>query len=192
MAHVLPHPRRTLRWRRTRGWDSLAALLIVAVLVVGVRLAAAPPDAAEAAVLPPPVEAPADVVGAARVIDGDGLWVDGVEIRLSGIDAFELRQTCGEVECGVEARRALHRMVADRTVACRFVDQDRYGRQVSTCSVDGVDIGGVLVRGGNAVAYTKYSDAYVEAEAAARSARIGAWASEARYISPSEWRQLNS
>lgn len=176
-----------MRRRRLRGWDSLAVILLVAAIVVGARLTTAPPDAAEAASPPPPVEASADVTGAARVIDGDGLWVEGVEIRLSGIDAFELRQTCGDIECGVEARRALHRLVADRTVACRFVDQDRYGRQVSTCSVDGVDIGGLLVRGGHALAYTRYSTAYVDEEAAARAARAGAWAGDV--VAPSDFRR---
>ena len=33
--------------------------------------------------------------GVARVIDGDSLVVDGVKIRLAGIDAFERDQVCG-------------------------------------------------------------------------------------------------
>lgn len=184
MAHALHFPKGPrLRW--PRGLDKLAAGAIAAAFIIGLRLLTAPPEAAEAA--PSAPSTATDVIGPARVIDGDGLWVQGVEIRLHGVDAFELRQTCGEVECGLDARRALHRMVADRTVACRFVDQDRYGRQVSTCSVDGVDIGGVLVREGHALAYTTYSTAYVDEEAAARAAHAGAWAGEV--TPPSEWRR---
>ncbi|MCB1484044.1 MAG: thermonuclease family protein, partial [Hyphomicrobiaceae bacterium] len=37
---------------------------------------------------------PADVRGAARVIDGDSLYVGQNEVRLKGIDAPEGRQTC--------------------------------------------------------------------------------------------------
>lgn len=185
MAHVLPLSGHR-RPRLPRGLDRLAAGTLAAVLVLGLRLLTVPPGAAEASA--PPTAVPgADVTGPARVIDGDGLWVQGVEIRLHGVDAFELRQTCGDVECGVEARRALHRLVADRTVACRFVDQDRYGRRVSTCSVDGADLGAALVRDGHALAYTRYSAAYVADEAAARAARAGAWAGEV--TAPSEWRR---
>lgn len=186
MAHALHFPRGP-RLRLPRGLDKLAVGGFAAALIIGLRLLTAPPETAEAAPAPSAPVAGADVSGPARVIDGDGLWVQGVEIRLSGVDAFELRQTCGDVECGVEARRALHRMVADRTVACRFVDRDRYGRQVSTCSVDGVDIGGALVREGHALAYTQYSTAYVDEEAAARAAHAGAWAGEV--TPPSEWRR---
>lgn len=185
MAHALHFPRGP-RPRFPRGLEKLAAGGFAAVLIIGLRLLTSPPETAEAAAPPPPV-AGADIVGSARVIDGDGLWVQGVEIRLHGIDAFELRQTCGDVECGLDARRALHRLVADRPVACRFVDQDRYGRQVSTCSVDGADIGAALVRQGHALAYTTYSNAYVGDENAARAARAGAWAGDV--TPPSDWRR---
>jgi len=190
MAHVLTFPlgRRKSRW--PRALKPASAILIAAVVVIALRMAASPPAPANAAALPAPPPVSADVVGSARVIDGDGLWVEGVEIRLSGVDAFELRQTCGDLACGVDARRALHRMVADRTVACRFLEQDRYGRQVSTCSVDGIDVGAVLVREGHALAYTRYSTAYVDEEAAARADRAGAWAGEV--VAPSDWRRARA
>lgn len=38
--------------------------------------------------------AAADIVGTARVVDGDTIVVEGVTIRLEGIDAPEHAQTC--------------------------------------------------------------------------------------------------
>lgn len=174
-----------LRWSRQADQLLVAGGLLAAL--VALRMLTLPPDVAAAAEVPPAAVVRADVVGPARVVDGDGLWVEGVEIRLHGVDAFELRQTCGDLACGVEARRALHHLVADKTVACTIVDRDRYGRSVSTCSVDGQDLGRALVRSGNAVAYARYSTAYVADEQAARAAHAGAWASD-EVMAPSDWR----
>ena len=188
MAHVLPFPRGDRRFHWSRRSQTIAAGFAVLAVLITLRLIVSPPSVAEASVIEvadaPPVTA--DLVGPARVIDGDGLWINGVEVRLNGVDAFELRQTCGDVECGIEARRALHRMVADRTVACHIMDRDRYGRSVSACTVDGVDIGAALVREGHALAYTRYSTAYVDEEAAARAEHAGAWAGVV--TAPSDWR----
>ncbi len=54
--------------------------------------------------------AQAEISGQARVIDGDTIEVAGQHIRLHGIDAPELRQTCwdksGEFMCAVGCRAA--------------------------------------------------------------------------------------
>ena len=36
----------------------------------------------------------ADVTGKSRVIDGDTIWIGDTKIRLHGIDAPEMKQTC--------------------------------------------------------------------------------------------------
>jgi endonuclease YncB( thermonuclease family) len=128
----------------------------------------------------------ADITGSAQVIDGDSLVVAGVEIRLYGIDAPEYRQTCFRRgrpwACGVDAARTLRALIASRPVGCRAREEDRYGRTVATCSVDGRDLGAAMVSGGHAVAY----GAYQQEERAARNAGRGIWSS--RFERPADWR----
>ena len=65
----------------------------------------------------------ADVVGSARVIDGDTLEISGQRIRIHGIDAPEGRQTCTRGQaawlCGhtSKAMRALRGLWAGEFVA---------------------------------------------------------------------------
>ncbi len=127
-----------------------------------------------------------------RVIDGDSLLVDGREVRLHGIDAVELHQTCREPAgrewpCGRLARAHLRKLVRDRSLTCRTIDEDRYGRIVARCVTDeGMDVAERMVRDGWAVAYVRHSPAYVMAERDARDARRGIWAG--RFTPPEEWR----
>lgn len=129
------------------------------------------------------------VAGAARAIDGDSLRVAGREIRLAGLDAPELRQTCrrdGQAyACGEAARAELRRMIAGGAVACAVQGRDKYGRDLARCSVQGEDIGASLVRRGFAVAYGDYA----EEEEQARRARLGLWAGT--FDPPSDWRKAH-
>ena len=140
-----------------------------------------------------PALALADIAGPARVIDGDTLEINGERIRLHGIDAPEMRQSCwrdGKVwRCGGDAANALAGMIASRAVACRKLDRDSYGRMVSKCRVAGEDLGEWMVLNGWAVAYVYFSYEYSRAEQRAKSARRGIWASE--FEMPWEWRRAN-
>ncbi len=122
----------------------------------------------------------------ARITDGDTLRLGAVRVRLFGIDAPESHQLCtgadgGAWECGKAAARRLAELAAVGTVRCEPQDTDRYGRLVSICTANGVDLGGELVAEGLARAYVRYSDIYLAAEAEARAAGRGLWqgASEA-------------
>ena len=135
------------------------------------------------------------VRGHAQVIDGDSLRVNGVEIRLHGIDAPEFRQTCFDgagrrYACGRRATEHMRRLVAGRVITCRKVTTDRYGRMVAVCRRDdGRDIGRRMVRDGWAVAFVRYSRRYVSDERTARNARRGLW--RGRFIMPALWRRMN-
>jgi endonuclease YncB( thermonuclease family) len=115
------------------------------------------------------------IVGSARVIDGDSIVVAGTEIRIYGIDAPESRQTCRKAgrswPCGRVATDAMRTMVAGREIQCRPREQDRYGRTVAICLTEGLDLGAAMVKGGHAVSY----GAYGADERDARDARRGIW-----------------
>lgn len=117
---------------------------------------------------------------AAEVVDGDGLRLQGVVIRLHGIDAPEHDQTCQNAEgaiwrCGETATDRLAQMIADTMVTCRELDRDRYDRSVARCEAGGVDLAEAMVAEGLSWAYLRYSDTYAPAETMARQQGIGIW-----------------
>ncbi|MFG1480830.1 thermonuclease family protein [Xanthobacter sp. V4C-4] len=126
--------------------------------------------------------------GAATVVDGDTLLLRGRRIRLEGLDAPELAQSCerdgAAWPCGKTARFALAELVQRGDVFCSASGEDAYGRALARCTVGGVDIAEELVRQGLAVAYGRRG--YTAAEAEARAARRGMWAG--RFQAPRDYR----
>lgn len=124
----------------------------------------------------------ADVVGAVRVIDGDTFDVGGQRVRIHGIDAPEVGQTCDDAEgrvwpCGAFVKEEVSRRYQGATATCEEVEQDRYGRSVAKCFVDGNDVGEAIVSDGWAQAYRQYSMDYDLAEKTAQVLGLGLWAS---------------
>ena len=133
-----------------------------------------------AAVTGPGANDPAIVTGQGRVVDGDTLDVGQTRVRLEGIDAPEMAQTCqtatGENwDCGKAAAAFLRAMVQQRDLACDRTGSDLYHRTLATCFEDGTDINEAMVRAGMAWAFVRYSQAYVAAEADARERKVGVW-----------------
>lgn len=128
------------------------------------------------------VAAPAVALdGRARVVDGDTIALGGETIRLHGIDAPEIGQRCAlasgrQADCGAIARDALRARIGGARVSCTGSERDRYGRLVARCSAGGEDIGRFMVAQGHAVAYRRYSDAYVPDERRAEAEGRGFWA----------------
>jgi endonuclease YncB( thermonuclease family) len=125
-----------------------------------------------------------EVAGPAEVIDGDTLRVGAETIRLEGIDAPEIGQSCRDAAgkawaCGRAARDRLAALIKGRAVACHGAVVDPYHRLVATCRVDGRDIDRVMVEEGLAWAFRRYSTTYASSEDAARAARIGIWSGTA-------------
>jgi endonuclease YncB( thermonuclease family) len=131
--------------------------------------------------------------GRARAVDGDSLDIAGERVRLLGIDAPELHQTCADAAgddypCGRDAARALADLVRGKPVTCTPLDHDRYDRDVVRCTADGRDLGDAMVRSGHAVELARFSSgAYTAAEREARAARRGLWAG--RFEEPAAWRR---
>ena len=136
--------------------------------------------------------APAEALsGRARVIDGDTIEVGKTRVRLHGVDAPESGQSCvasgARWPCGRRATRALAGRLGGRAVTCEERDRDRYGRIVAVCRQDGRDINAWLVAEGWALAYRRYSRAYLGEEQRARAGRKGMWRGE--FVVPWDWRR---
>lgn len=127
-----------------------------------------------------------EVSGPTFVVDGDTLDVRGQRVRLAGIDAPELHQTCGEEghlwNCGEMARIALQAEVNTGAVRCRGRAFDIYHRLIATCFVGDVDIGEQMVSSGLAIA----DGAYRATELEARVTRRGIWFGP--FQRPVDWR----
>ena len=134
----------------------------------------------------------ADITGKPRVIDGDTIHIGDTKIRLHGIDAPEIKQTCRtskgkEQMCGVLAKQALERLVKGQDVTCKGDTRDRYKRLIAVCYVGQLNINEQMVADGWALAYRRYSTDYVRAETLAKSRREGMWRTE--FVPPWKWRK---
>lgn len=183
MATVIPFG------RRRSGAPRIAGLMLFALLLGGLALFQAWQST-------PSAMAPGAPLLAVQAVDGDTLRSASQRIRLAGIDAPELSQTCRDGQgrawqCGTAARGRLASIVARGGVACRSQGQDRYGRMLATCSAAGIaDIGDAMVRDGYAVNYARYTSDYAGAEREARSARRGLWQGD--FDNPEEWRHART
>lgn len=163
------------RWYSRR---SVASALVGVLALIPLMLLPARHSAADGS--PPPDS----LTGPARVIDGDTIEVAGRHVRLEGIDAPELAQTCGRAfigtwPCGTAAAAALETMIGGAPVTCESRGLDKYGRTLGICFVAGRDINAEMVRQGYAWAFVKYSSSYVQQEAEARALRVGIWQGKA-------------
>lgn len=120
--------------------------------------------------------------GRIRVVDGDTIRVGGETVRIFGIDAPEVKQTCTRADgrrwdCGRWSAEQVRRLYQGKRARCTGLDTDRYGRTVARCTVGGRDMGAEIVGAGLATAYTRYSRDYVEIEKAAVVAGRGIFGS---------------
>jgi endonuclease YncB( thermonuclease family) len=127
-----------------------------------------------------------ELSGRIQASDGDSFRYGTERVRLLGLDAPELAQTCtsasGEWPCGRDARNRLAELLETTSLTCKPEDHDQYDRLLATCSSAEGDIGAILVAEGMAVS----SGPYWREEGAARSARRGIWSGD--FDQPRQWR----
>ena len=152
------------------------------------------------------------IFGKAKVIDGDTIKINGENIRLHGIDSPEIKQVCQNKDnnpypCGVAAKDFLNsyisraeikdmkKDISSKThgfVYCYYSERDRYKRIIGKCYVgknSEFNLNHLMVSSGQAVAYTKYSKDYIEAENTAKAKGRGIW--QGKFDLPEEWRRKN-
>lgn len=128
-----------------------------------------------------------ELAGHAYIIDGDTVSINGVRIRLKGIDAPEIKQSCtldsNTVQCGSQARMALLNKIGSSSIRCVSSGLDRYARQLARCYLGETDLNSWMVEQGWAVSYGEYQ----REEGIARKAKRGIWAGQ--FVRPKKWRK---
>tara|TARA_R110002020_G_scaffold41276_7_gene121674 strand:+ start:2245 stop:2781 length:537 start_codon:yes stop_codon:yes gene_type:complete len=127
------------------------------------------------------------IAGAGRASDGDSFRLGEERVRLVGLDAPELAQTCQAAgaarwPCGRVARDRMASLLAAGAIDCQPEGRDRYDRLLARCALGGVDLGATLVSEGLAIS----AGAYFGEQNAARTARRGIWAGG--FDAPADWR----
>ncbi len=134
----------------------------------------------------------------ARAIDGDSLKLGTTEIRLSGIDAPELKQSCERADgsswpCGKEAKQALAVFLQEGDIVCTGAVHDKFARTLAICATALTpDINAALVQRGWAISNDApgREGAYGAQQDAAQKAKRGIW--QGRFEVPHDWRETHN
>ncbi len=125
-----------------------------------------------------------EIVGLPRVIDADTLEISGQRIRLGGIDAPEMRETCLRADgrrwaCGQWATAQARALLEGQRLRCIDLGARTHRRVVGRCYLAGRDIAVLLIEAGAARPCLRHARdqgqdaAYTAAEARALRARAG-------------------
>ena len=141
----------------------------------------------------------AEITGRPKIIDGDTIELQGRAIRLYGIDAPELGQTCTinerTYDCGMVARTALLDLTAGIAVTCKMISAEvvsaEPGRTAEDgkpgrCFAQGYDLSEGMAYTGWALALREVSSRYLVFEERAQTASRGLW--KGRFVTPWDWR----
>lgn len=135
-----------------------------------------------------------DIAGKNIVVsDGDSFVIGRERVRLTGIDAPELHQSCSDQSgrlwpCGTDARDALAAKLKIPGLVCASQQEDRFHRKLVTCSTPSVaDIGAAQIAEGWAISeeFGEGRD-YPDQEDSARAEKRGIW--RGSFERPRAWR----
>lgn len=120
-----------------------------------------------------------------RVVDGDTLVLGDDTIRMQGIDAPELAQTCRNASgktyrCGQISKAFLEKLISKGSVSCNGSELDAYDRRIATCFAGSINLNRKMVESGQAYVFRRYSQQYIPEETEARMARRGLWSGTAQ------------
>ena len=135
------------------------------------------------------------IYATARVLTGDMLEIRGRYFKLFGIAAPEISQTCADAQgrsynCGRQSASWLKNWIKDYELECHIIQQDTRGNMVGTCALGAYDLGAALVNAGWAVAYTKYTGAYLPYEMQAQQNKRGLW--QGQFYKPWDWKKIQA
>jgi micrococcal nuclease len=128
------------------------------------------------------------------VMDGDTVLLvrpgqtEPVTLRIDGIDAPETCQPGG-----MASRDAMIRLTLRKSAQVTDLGLDSYGRQLGRLSVDGIDVGGEMVRSGMAWAYRFKTGRgpYAGLQRVAEKQKKGVFSASEAAMSPSVFRRFH-
>lgn len=86
------------------------------------------------------------------VVDGDTIWLQGVNLRLESYDTPEpYNDICGgraEVALAKQASARLLQLLNGNAFTVETKGEDRYGRTLATIRIAGADVGDILISEG--------------------------------------------
>ena len=141
------------------------------------------------------VFAETEISGKPKLIDGRTLDFDGQQVRLWGLDAPDMDQSCFSPKkhfpypCGASAFEKIGKMLRDQVLVCKGDEHDEEGRLIAICYSGRIEVNEQQVLSGWAVADTRQSDRYMRMQNTAKQFRDGLW--RMVFVMPWEWRAGN-
>lgn len=141
-----------------------------------------------------PLNYPA-TTGISRVVSGDTLTLNNRVIKLFGVAAPDISQTCADAsgrgyKCGQQAIAWLSSWLADNEIKCHVLGQDDRGVLTAVCMLGPYDIGAALINAGWAVADTRQTQIYVPYQNQALTNKRGLWQGE--FYMPWDWEKIQA
>ena len=141
-----------------------------------------------------PMNFPA-ITGVSRVIKGDTLTVAGRIVRLFGIAAPDISQTCADSQgrgyrCGQQSISWLRGWLADNILSCHIINEDKQGVLTGVCVLGPYDIGAAIVNAGWAVADTRQTNVYTSYQNQASKGKRGLWSGT--FYMPWDWQKIKN
>lgn len=141
-----------------------------------------------------PLNYPA-TTGISRVVSGDTLTLNNRVIKLFGVAAPDISQTCADAsgrgyKCGQQAIAWLSSWLADNEIKCHVLGQDDRGVLTAVCMLGPYDIGAALINAGWAVADTRQTQVYVPYQNQALTNKRGLWQGE--FYMPWDWEKIQA
>lgn len=135
------------------------------------------------------------IISISRVISGDTLTLNNNVIKLFGVAAPDISQTCADgsgrgYKCGQQAISWLSGWLGDNEVKCHILSEDERGVLIGVCMLGPYDIGAALINSGWAVADVRQTQIYIPYQNQAVSNRRGLWQGE--FYMPWDWKKIQS
>ena len=105
-----------------------------------------------------------EIIGSAKIIDGDTLKIENEKIRLLGIDAPEIKQTSKkpyltialftfyqDYNCGENAKLQLEKYIKKKIIKCIYHSKDKWNRLIGECYLEKKSINSWMVKNGYAI-----------------------------------------